>query len=677
MTGLINTLEQQLQESDVSRSDVGDQIERNYRYYSLQPLGNEQPGRSHYISPDVLDAVESKKALFRQTFLSNRQAVKFSCSTYADPMEADAKTAYANAALGRNHKDKLFSDAWHDAFLAKRCVAYVEWKEETSPTSFMVSQPIPEQELYALISEQYESVAYVDTTQMQVQMMQGMQGPITLLSGPVTVHEDESFAKITLVRPERYYRDPQVADVQDGMWATVEDDVPRGTLKDDGYDPEQVDGLEVDYRWRTDEVEYARKAHDKSGTRHRQYRRTDGQSTVTVYKTWTWLDMAEDGAEYGEFEEGLKLYEIHWAGGEVLRWQDGTPAIREVDKMRVHEWSELRIAHAENGMCEADVTSHTQKVQSTLKRLIIDNQQMRNTSRYEAVQDALKNPRDLLDNRIGGVVWSTQIGSVAPLATPELSPLTLNVIQMLNEDGEKRSGLSALGKGMNADAIRYQNAADMVDRLTNAGTIRPMQAARDWAWNWLIPICKDIVELGMENDQGQTQVEMSGRMVVVAPQQWQDYELDMEVSVALTPKEAEEHAQKLMMMHTVISQDPQLSTLYGVKERHALFDDIFDAMGVADTTKYLMRPDSEEYMQAMQQQAEQAQMEQMAQQQMMQQQIDIALDEQARKWADLNNKIDDTLADNERADEEFAWDMFKDSKEIEIEEEQQRQASIG
>jgi hypothetical protein len=104
--------------------------------------------------------------------------------------------------------------------------------------------------------------------------------------------------------------------------------------------------------------------------------------------------------------------------------------------------------------------------------LIIDNQQMRNTTRYEAVQQNLLNPRDLLDNQIGGVVWSEQIGSVAPLPTPELSPLTMGVLQMMNADVEKRSGVSELGKGLNTDVVKYQNAADMVERLTNAGTRR-------------------------------------------------------------------------------------------------------------------------------------------------------------------------------------------------------------
>jgi hypothetical protein len=43
---LVKKLESQINESDTSLFAVGEQRERNHRYWSLQPLGNEQPGRS-------------------------------------------------------------------------------------------------------------------------------------------------------------------------------------------------------------------------------------------------------------------------------------------------------------------------------------------------------------------------------------------------------------------------------------------------------------------------------------------------------------------------------------------------------------------------------------------------------------------------------------------------------
>ena len=670
MKDIVKLLEHQITESDVNQSIVGDQIARNYRYYSLQPLGNEVKGRSHYNSPDVLDSVESKKALLKETFLSARQTVKFASEGLQVPFEADGKTAYVNKTLKKNKNERLFSDFWHDAFLAKRGVFFAQWKEDSIPVEMPV-QNMTEQQVYQMASAQ-GNVVDVDMSQLEMVQVPTVHGPVITFSGLMTVYVDDSGVDIQKPAPERYYRDPQVTDVEDAMWAGFHDDVPRGTLKLQGYDEDQIDKLSVEYRWRENTVDFARNAHSESGQRMRQYSRAEDQETVTVYKTWTWVDLEE----YGH-EPGIKLYEIHWAAGEVLKWADGSEAVREAQEMPFFEWSELRIPDSAYGMCDADVVSHTQKTQSTLKRLIIDNQQQRNTPRYEAVQDRLLNPRDLLDTAIGGVVWSDAIGSVAPLNAPELSPLTMGVIGLLQQDNERRSGMSSLAKGMNTDVLKYQNADSMIERLTNAGTTRPMAAARDWAQTCLIPLCQYIVKLAMRHDKTQTQVEMGGRVIPVIPSQWQDDECAMDVAVALTPDEGTNHAQQLLMLHQLMSQDPELMKLYGVNQRHALMDQVFDAIGVSDTTRYLMRPESPEYQQRQQQEAQMAQQAMQEQKQKEQAQIQMIIDEQSRKWAETNNKLMDTIADNERDDEALEWQKFVDTKEIAIEEGQQRQAEIG
>ena len=44
---LVYTLETQVTESETSAYEVGEQRERNHRFYSLEPMGNDQKGRSH------------------------------------------------------------------------------------------------------------------------------------------------------------------------------------------------------------------------------------------------------------------------------------------------------------------------------------------------------------------------------------------------------------------------------------------------------------------------------------------------------------------------------------------------------------------------------------------------------------------------------------------------------
>lgn len=674
MRELISILENQIQTSDLSDTEVGKQIERNYRYFTLQPLGNEQRGRSHYVSPDVLDSVESKVALFEETFLSNRQSVRFTSDSSAPPFEADAKTQYVNQVLKRNDKAELFADFWQDAFLAKRGVVLTEWRED----DYTVTMPVTgaNQQQIQMMASQQGQVIGLNTEGLQAYQTVTPQGmPVAVYSGEVGLIVDDSHVEITLCAPERYYRDPDVAYVKDGMWATFEDEVPRGTLISDGYSRDQVLGLKADTETGKGElIEQARKAHDRSD--NYEENRDEWQENVRIRRTWAWLNMAAiyEGENY---PDELRLWEIHWSGSDVLEWADGSKAIREADEIPFIEWCELKIAHAEYGMCDADVVSHTQKTQSSLKRGVLDNLNITNNPRYEALQDAIINQRDLTDNLIGGTVWTKQLGSVKGLDQPQLSPLTMGMMQTLQLDNERRSGMSSLAKGMNMDAISNQNADSMIERLTNAGKTRPMSAARNWAQTFLIPLAQMIVRIAMKYDKTVTQMESAGRMIEIAPSKWQDDQLDMDVAVALTPDEGANHAQRLMMMYSTMSQDEAMQPLFGMQEKHAMLDDVFDALGVSDTSRYMKRPESPEVQQSLQQRAMQAQKAMEEAQADKDFQKGLVSSNLEREWQKLNNEIMDTLADNEREDDELFWKKYVDLQEIDIERTQKRNASIN
>ena len=112
--------------------------------------------------------------------------------------------------------------------------------------------------------------------------------------------------------------------------------------------------------------------------------------------------------------------------------------------------------------------------------------------------------------------------------------------------------------------------------------------------------------------------------------------------------------------------DPVAGGLYGVAQRHALLDEVFDALGVSDTASFMMRPDSEEFqMQQQQQQQMQQQMQQMEQQI---QQFQMQLQEQqvAQGWAAINNSMMDKMEDNQRADTELAVETRQGDRELDI-----------
>lgn len=688
---LVTVLQDQISEARADEVEVSEQRERNHRYYTLEPFGNERRGRSAYISPDAFDVVETKKAYMKEVFLSARQPIRFTSEGSGGSQEmADQRTAYVRKQLRVNNFHRLFRDGWHDAFVAKRMVALAEWM----PDSNEYQQDVPGATLDQLSAMLSQSPDILDVDPSGLTQKTDPATGVPFVSGSMVLKKDTSRVKLTLVQPECYYRDPNAAYVEDSMYAGYEEEVSRAILIERGYDPEQVSRLRAEKSYTNSSEDSSRNRHDQSGG-IRQHNRPPETETLNVRRVWCYVDPSryEEGANLNRDEidaERLALYEIHWCDQEILK-KDGKPCVYLAEEIPLFEWTEHKISHSQHGMAVTDIVAHTQRANSTLKRLVLDNQQMRNTSRYEAVQGLVRNPRELLDNNIGGVVWSKQIGSVAPLAAPELSPLTMSVIEMLDQDKEERSGVSRLAQGLQTDVLTHQNAADMVERLTNNANRRVMQAARDFAEEFYIPLAKYIFKLGVRNDKRVHTLEVAGRTVTVSPAEWDESEHDMAVHVALTPDEGLRHAQALLMLHQAQMMDPQMQMLYGVQQKHALFDEVYDALGISDTSRFLLRPDSPEFQQQMMQQQQAAQEQAQAQMMLTEAQLKLAVSQDKLAWKRLQldsamsqAKVADMATDNTREDDSFEHSKVVDfreldrkDKELDIEKQQKRSVSVS
>jgi hypothetical protein len=668
MKSLITLLEQQVTESETNTTDLGQQRERNHRYWALQPLGNEVYGRSHYIDPSVFESVEDKKAVYSETFLSSRQVVRFS-GTNSD--EAAAKTAYVQRILKANNYTSLLTDFWHDAFVAKRGTVWVDWKRKREKIQMqLMGHPTSavNQQL-----QQLGEITNINKDGLQAFPIPSIGEPQFVYSGTLEVEVDRSYIDLDLIQPEYVYRDPCQAYAHDAAWNGARIDMTRLMLLDWGFDAAQVDRLQYVQMGKSEDN--ARKSAEGGKT---DPAGTDNQETVTIYKTRTWLGPEDfdnkDLEVVFQPEPGAAIYEIYWGNHEVLFWNDGQPAIRVMDTMDVYEWSEYKIAHAANGLCTADVEAHQQKAASGLKRGVMDYMHIVNNPRWEANPEALNDMRDLYDNAIGGVIETADgrpPGNVVPLGVPQLSPVVFGVIQMLDRDSEARKGMSELASGMNMGAVNNQNASDMIERLTNAGMRRVSMGARSFANDFYAPLMQCIVKLAMKYDKSQSVIEAGGKKVLVAPSQWSP-DMEMEIEVALTPQEAQAMTIKLLGVDAKLREDPEMKPLYGMKQKHALWDTVYELMGIKDSTKFLASPESPEVQKAFQQMQQQAQQAKARQEKLGGFQSQVLRDQLDLGWAKLNNDIMDTKHDNLLDDKQFEADNVFRGFELQLEKQQKR-----
>ena len=186
-------------------------------------------------------------------------------------------------------------------------------------------------------------------------------------------------------------------------------------------------------------------------------------------------------------------------------------------------------------------------------------------------------------------------------------------------------------------------------------------------------------------------VEVGGQQMPVSPQQWDETDLDMEVHVALTPEESTRHAQSLMMMHQTMLADPQLAQLYGLPQRHKLMDQVFEAIGIADSAPYLMRPDSPEFQQQMQQTIAEAEERKQIEAMTfgMQSKLQISADQREWKRLELAGQqvqveTANKMFDNELDEDKFThsrvidfMDQRRKAEELEIEKKQNRPVAVS
>tara|TARA_R110002124_G_scaffold189027_1_gene356270 strand:- start:4042 stop:6132 length:2091 start_codon:yes stop_codon:yes gene_type:complete len=597
---LLASLENNINAADsYAESEIGAQRDQGYRYYYGQPLGNERAGRSQHVSMDVFDAVESVKAMMMECFTADRNICRFDPQTAEDFMPAKMATAMTNYIFYReNNGSKILHDVIHDALIAKTGIIkryyknLYEYEEETfeglDEPSFNMLMQDPDVTILE-IDEQ------VTTSQMQdPQTGQVVDVPQTMYSGEIARKIDKSKICIETIPPEDFLVSPRATDENDADFCSHRTSRTRGDLLSEGYDPEIVAKLDED----NDLFEDSGLGRDSVDGLFKDDHQDDDNDRqhVTIYESY--IKKYRD-----DLKKCVYLKVLH--SRHVM-----------LDKEIVSEkpfryFTPFPLPHRFHGMSLADVLFDIQKTQSSLKRGVVDHTFMTNTSRFIANLSLVKNPRDLLDNKVGAIIDVNSPNPesvVRPLPMPNLSGTVFQAIENLEVEKEARSGMSRMSRGMDSTVVSKQNSSDLITQFMNASNRRIMVMCRNLAENFLKPLMHDIYKLAVEYE-GEKSIQLDGQFVPVNPQFLGD-RTEMSVAVALTPEEQAQEAQMLLSLDqqfTMNPQDPNLGGMYGASQRHAMLSRAFELLNIKSSAMYLFDPNSPEFQQQQQQMQQQQQ----------------------------------------------------------------------
>jgi hypothetical protein len=206
------------------------------------------------------------------------------------------------------------------------------------------------------------------------------------------------------------------------------------------------------------------------------------------------------------------------------------------------------------------------------------------------LKGGLTNPKELIDNRVGGIVNVTRPDSVSPMMQSPLNPFIFQTIAMLNDNREETTGVSSLSQGLNKDAISKQNSAAMVEQLATMSQQRQKIIARNFASQFLKPLYQAIYQLVIENESQEKIVEIGGEYIEINPSDWAD-KRDVTVQLHLGYGEQEAEAQKYMGMHQTFQADPSLQKMYTPQNQYQLISQVMEMTGIKNVADYLTSPD--------------------------------------------------------------------------------------
>jgi hypothetical protein len=547
-------------------SEISKERRKVMQYYSAALPRPAHDGNSKYVSQDVYDAVESMKAALLETFSTGNKTMRFAPQNMDDVQTAEVCTEYTDYVLHRqNNLFEVMQTVIHDGLIARAGICKVFWEQRTE-SSLEPVDSLSEEELDALLAEEGVEIEELE------------QDELGMFTGELRIARDTSQVCIEAVAPEEFLIEPQAKSLDKVGFCAHRTKKTISELIAMGYDEDIVadiaDNEDTDFDGdpellaRFDDIGYDMAPGGKG------YQRQTRQ--VTVVEAYIELDVEGTGT--------VDLYRVVKASNVLLE--------KEIVPRRPFvAFVPLPVPHAFHGNNFGEKLLGIQNARTVLTRSILDHAMVTNNPRYTVVKGGLTNPRELIDNRVGGIVNVTRPDAINPMPQASLNPYIFQTIQMLDEDKEDTSGVSRLSQGLNKDAISHQNSAAMVEQLATMSQQRQKIIARNFANNFLKPLFSIVYQLVVENESEEKIVELAGRHVKVNPAKWAD-KRDVQVEFNLGYGDQETMVQKYLAFHTLLTSDPTIGPMYSAENKYKMLGVIFDKSGIKNVADFLTDPAS-------------------------------------------------------------------------------------
>ena len=577
---------------DYVDSDIAFQRERAQSYFDGNVDLEHEEGRSRVVSTKVRDVVRGAKPSLMRIFMSNNKFVEFTPKGPEDVANAEQATAYCHWVFNKVGGYNVLSNAIHDSLVKKVGLVKVWWNTETIAKSYTYEN-LSDEEVQVLVNKEgVEVVEHRQEIEMEMDEF-GLDIERNVHSMVISHKYEEGEMVVEGIPPEEFFIDGSAKSIDDAYICCHRSEKRAGDLVAMGIDQDVVDNL--------------------SGT--------DEDTLIgSVEKIQRFGDSIQDD-ETVDNDPSMRLVIVTEAYMRIDAEGDGIPTLHkflcggtDYEVLEMEPWDKAPFAdfhvdpepHAFYGRSLAELVINDQDTTTSVLRGILDNVALVNTPRLEVNEDMVEMD-DVLNNEIGAIIRSEQIGSVNPLTVPFVAGSTLPALQYLDMLVEEKTGISKMSMGLNPDMLQNTSAtAAALTAQAGAGQVEVM--ARNLA-EGTKRLFQLMLHVAVQNSPDEQMMRLNGQFVPVDPSVW-DTSMDMEINVGLGT--GQEDAKAAALMQTFQTQQqiwqtygPQNGLVSMTQMRNTLADTL-SLIGFKNADRYYAPMDDATEQQLMAQMAEQA-----------------------------------------------------------------------
>lgn len=508
--------------SDAQSNDAESKRSELMDRYMGEPYGDEQAGRSKFISTDVADAVESMLPDILEPFMSAEDDMKFEPVGPEDEEAAKQETEivhhlfwdknpgfvnlYSFAKEGLIQQNSYMQRGWEE----KRRVSIERYEDLTADELGMILESLP-------VDGDFSQVEVIETTAKDGEpLAEGETLDVTLRCVKTTKEY-----VIKTFPQEEFFGTPRWNSISlegipcCGRKRTME----RSELLAMGFSAESIDKGDDE----NDDIEKSA----RHTTRDSNESSTDDLSTreITVYQSYVQADRDGDG-----INELLEVWAIN-EGSTILEWEDGGEAITEVSSVPFSAWTPYIVPHRHIGRSVTEQVDDIQHVKTVLFRQTLDNIYQTNNARpLLDTQQITEHTFADLQNPVPGSPIRTKGGVMQFAQIQPIIGTTLPLLDRMDETKEQRIGMTRHNQGLGADSLN--KTVGGMAMMQSAGQKRSKMIARTLAETGLRDLFLGIHADLRSGPVKELAIKLRGEWVTVNPRTWKD-RTDMKVKVGM------------------------------------------------------------------------------------------------------------------------------------------------